>query len=73
MKNLDFNLRDKMNINFFKTIIMESPLYILIAVFLLLVGIMFFILPQLLKSEKNILLKFRSKFLGEFEYHQKDN
>lgn len=69
METLDF----KLNINLLKTIIMESSFYILIAVCLLLVVIMFFTLPQLLKSEKNILLKFRSKFFGEFEYHQKDN
>lgn len=73
METLDFKLSNNININFFKPIIMEASFYILVVACLLIAGALFFVLPRLLKSEKNILLKVKNKYLGEFEYHQKDN
>lgn len=57
--------------NFLNPIIMET-LYVLVGVVLLLAGFALFILPRLLKSEKNIFLRIKNSVFGEFEYHQKD-
>ena len=69
MKATDFNI--DLILNFLKPIIMET-LYVLVAVIILLAGFALFILPRLLKSEKNIFLRMKNRLFGEFEYHQND-
>ncbi|WP_154656897.1 hypothetical protein [Epilithonimonas tenax] len=69
MKATDFNI--DIILNFLKPIIMET-LYVLVAVIILLAGFALFILPRLLKSEKNIFLRMKNRLFGEFEYHQND-
>ena len=69
MEAIDFNIELSIIYNFLKPIIMET-LYVLVAVIILLVGFALFILPRLLKSEKNIFLRMKNRFFGEFEYHQ---
>ena len=69
MDATDFNINTLYN--FLNPIIMET-FYVLVAVLLLLAGFALFILPRLLKSEKNIFLRVKNNVFGEFEYHQKD-
>lgn len=71
MEATDFNIDINIIFNFLKPIIMET-FYVLIAVIIPLAGFALFILPRLLKSEKNIFLRMKNRLFGEFEYHQKD-
>lgn len=69
MEAIDFNIELSIIYNFLKPIIMET-FYVLVAVIILLAGFALFILPRLLKSEKNIFLRMKNRLFGEFEYHQ---
>lgn len=71
MEAINFSIELNIIYNFLKPIIMET-FYILVSVIILLAGFALFILPRLLKSDRNIFLRMKNRLFGEFEYHQKD-